>query len=239
MNIQTVRTGFALAGALFASLALAAQQPAPPLEPASPSKPAAEAKPAPKAPPSLDDLLNLTPDKSPDGTPPAPDVTREDLDKRLANEKPEDLFKQALDLMDSSAKRLADAKDPGLETQRLQEDALRKLDQLISQLKKKKSQQQQQKQQQQQNQDQEDKQSQPQQSGQRQEQRHDAESNTTQLPARRDGALRPGLEAARAAWGALPARIREMLLQGQGEKFSSVYEKMTEEYYKKLAEQRP
>ena len=59
----------------------------------------------------------------------------------------------------------------------------------------------------------------------------------TNLPGRRNGALNPALDAARAAWGNLPDRVREMLVQGTNDRFSDIYKKQTEEYYRKLAEQ--
>ena len=40
-------------------------------------------------------------------------------------------------------------------------------------------------------------------------------------------------------WGGLPRRIRDMLMQGRREAFSSVYEQMTREYYRRLAEGHP
>jgi len=215
-----------------------AQQPPPTTPPATPPAPQpapapAQPKDAPPAPvPTLDELLGL-------GGPAAGagDPTRDDLNKRLADENPADLFEQAVGLMGTTASRLGDAADTGLDTQRLQEDTLRKLDAMISQMRRQQQQQQQQKQRQQSPQEQQEQQRRLEQSS-RQETRS-ADSQNTDLPGRRDGALRPGLEAAKAAWGALPARIRDLLLQGSGEKFSSAYERMTEEYYRKLAEQKP
>ncbi len=190
---------------------------------------------APKRPPTLDELLGLAPAGE--------DGASDDLKKKLAEEDPGDLFAEAISLMESSSRRLDDGKDTGLETQRTQEDTLRKLDQLISQMQKKQQQQQQQKQQQQQQNKDSKRDQQQQQQQQNQQQQQDAQQTmnpdqAVNSPARRNGALRPGLEAAKAAWGALPARIREMLLQGSDEKFSTTYERQTEEYYRKLAEQK-
>jgi hypothetical protein len=190
--------------------------------------------------PTLDELLGLPPE----GVRPAggTDVLRDDLNRRLADENPAELFEQAVALMGTTAQRLdaggaaGAAGDTSLDTQRLQEDTLRKLDAMISQMRKQRQQQQQQ----QSPQDQADQQRQQQQ--QQQSARQDAratDSTNADAPGRRDGALRPGLDAAKAAWGGLPARIRDLLLQGSGEKFSTSYEKMTEEYYRKLAEQKP
>ena len=38
-------------------------------------------------------------------------------------------------------------------------------------------------------------------------------------------------------WGSLPARIRDLLQQGRQDKYSDVYEKLTGEYYRRIAEQ--
>ncbi len=198
--------------------------------------------------PTLDELLGLPSDGSKPG--PGTDVLRDDLNKRLADENPAELFEQAVALMNATAKRLdpagtaatgaATTADTSLDTQRLQEDTLRKLDAMIAQMRKQRQQQQQQRQQQQSPQDQSEQQRQQQQQQQQSPRQSQAtDSANTDLPGRRDGALRPGLEAAKAAWGALPSRIRDLLMQGSGEKFSTPYEKMTEEYYRKLAEQKP
>ncbi len=40
-----------------------------------------------------------------------------------------------------------------------------------------------------------------------------------------------------AAWGNLPARLRDALLQGSGDVTSAKWEALTREYYKRLAEQ--
>ncbi len=191
--------------------------------------------------PTLDQLLGLAPADGEPGSPAAalsPDAGRQDLDQRLKNPSIDDQFEEAVGLMGRSAARLTAGNDTGLDTQRIQEDTLKKLDALISQMQKQQQQQQStgSPQQPRQQGDQRD-QPRPAQAS-RSEQRSN-DSTTTDAPARRDGPLRPGLESAKAAWGALPARIREMLLQGSGEKFSSGYDRLTEDYYKKLAEQRP
>lgn len=239
----------AMAAALAAAASAQPPSPAPTTPPTTPPAPqpaqapsqpkdappaaAPQAPPSPPAPvPTLDELLGLG-----GAAPGAGDPTRDDLNKRLADENPADLFEQAVGLMGATASRLGDAADTGLDTQRLQEDTLRKLDAMISQMRRQQQQQQQQKQRQQSPQEQQEQQRRLEQST-RQETRS-ADSQNIDPPGRRDGALRPGLEAAKAAWGALPARIRDLLLQGSGEKFSSAYERMTEEYYRKLAEQKP
>lgn len=152
---------------------------------------------------------------------------------------------EAVDLMLDASGRLNTAGDTSIQTQRIQQSAIDKLDALISQAKK---QQQKKKKQQskQQKQDQQDPSSQPkdqqqsqaqQQQPQQQPGRMDSADRTdADLPAGQGPALSPALEAARASWGNLPARIRDLLTQGSGEKFSGMYQQMTEDYYRKLGE---
>ena len=40
-----------------------------------------------------------------------------------------------------------------------------------------------------------------------------------------------------AAWGALPDRLRGALLQGVADQYSALYERLTERYYQRLAEE--
>lgn len=191
--------------------------------------------------PDLDDLLGLP--KQPreaDKPAAAPDPARTELDRELAGQRINDQFKEAIVLMGDTAARLEDARDPGVQTQRLQEEVIKRLDMLIAAAKKQQSQSSSQQQQQQQKQEQ-----QQQQAKQRQEAGAVAQSNgeDPQEDGRRPGGqtepLREMLDAASAAWGALPPRIRDALLQGGDEQFSSLYEAMTEQYYRRLAEQRP
>lgn len=205
---------------------------------------AAPAKPPPAEDPipDLDDLLGLPkPDKKDEGSPAsAPDPARTALDRELAGQRINDQFMEAIALMGDTAARLESARDPGVQTQRLQEEVIKRLDQLIADAKKQQSQQQQQQQQQQQDQQQQQQQA-------RQQQEAGSVAQSTGEDPNEDG-RRPGgqteplremLDAASAAWGALPPRIREALLQGGDEQFSSLYEAMTEQYYRRLAEQRP
>ena len=38
-------------------------------------------------------------------------------------------------------------------------------------------------------------------------------------------------------WGNLPARVRDVLTQGRNQPFSRLYEQLTREYYRRLAEE--
>ena len=261
-------THTALIVALLGSVALAAQpQPdTAPSPPPAPAK-APQAKPAEPL-PSLDDLLKLAPpttpakpgDQQPDAATPAkpslPDASRQQLDESLKGEQSTEAFAQAVQLMAQAASRLETAGDTSSQTQRVQQSAIEKLDALISQAKKqqkKKQQQQQQQKEQQQQKDQQQQQqpSQPQQGdeqsaeakaqaqAERERQAAQAAAQAAQgLPGAENAMLNGDLQSARAAWGNLPSRLREALMQGSGEKFSSGYQRLTEDYYRKLAEKK-
>ena len=217
-----------------------APAPKPPDKPPPPPPP-------PAAQPTLDELLGITPAPSPekpttgkpaDGPPSPADPSKADLNRRLTGQELSDAFKQAVALMGDASTRLTDQKDPGLDTQRIQEDAVKRLDQLISSLQKQQSQQQQQPQQGQsdpkQGPPQQGKQGKAQQSP---EQKGGDGERKDLGPSLQEGALNPQLESARAAWGSLPARIRDMLMQGTEDRFSARYKALTQEYYKRLAEE--
>lgn len=185
--------------------------------------------------PSLDELLGIGGDK-----PTTDDPAKAELDKLLSGKELGEAFQQAVTLMGDAAKRLGESSDTGVATQRLQEDALRKLDQLISSLDR---QSQQQQQQQSQSQSQDDPRNSPRQRQQQQQQQQQTQQPAGGEPQEHDGptlqegGLNPLLDSARAAWGALPARVREMLMQGSADRFSALYNKRTQEYYRRLAEE--
>lgn len=184
--------------------------------------------------PSLDELLGL-PAKPGDML---DDPTKTDLDRLLSGGEIGDAFRQAVTLMGDVARRMQDGGDAGLTTQRMQQTILRRLDQLISSMEQQQQQQQQQSSsQQQQQQNQSSKQVPSQQQSERNDEQRGDNTGQTQLPARRDGGLNPAPESTRAAWGNLPERVREMLVQGSTDRFSSMYDAMTRSYYRKLAEE--
>lgn len=268
------------AGVLLSSTGLARSvddPPAPPPAspqpaPASPSAPAATtasatgqptSAAAPASPPkglrSLDEQLGLTPTPAggPGGAAPVPTPNQQDLTDRLNDTKLEDSFKEAIALMNRAASRLSDHRDVSIDTQRIQEEAIRRLDQTLSEAKKRQQKQKQsssssssQQNSQPQQTDAQGQQPQQPQSGMTPEERarqeaaqraaaqRAAEANANLSPPEREReALRAALEASRAAWGNLPERVRQSLMQGSGEKFSTVYQQMTVDYYKRLAEQ--
>ena len=136
-----------------------------------------------------------------------------------------------------TADRLEFSLDTGATTQRLQQSIIKRLEDLIEASQ---QQQQQQQQSQQQSQSQQQQQpNQPQQQSQSQSDNPQGENRDERLPlgGPQDAELRDTLDAARAAWGALPERVREALQQGSEDFYSRVYNSLTESYYKRLAEE--
>ncbi len=191
--------------------------------------------------PTLDELLGLdesgdeSDDTDGEDAPVRTDAADDELDRELDPEKPiADEFLEAVNLMRESAGRLSEQTDTGAVTQRLQEDILRRLDELISKSSEQSSSsssssssQQQQQQQQQPNQAQRDMSNQNVTEG----------ENAQDAPAQQDARLGAQATLDGARWGSLPERLREALLQGSSDRYSSLYQSMTEMYYRKLAEE--
>jgi len=226
----------AILGALSIGLPAFAQEETPPAEPEEQVEEQAEE--APPALPDLDDLLGLEPDEEADDAERVPTQEELELERRLSAEEAEDAFKDAVRQMGEVADTLRLAHDPGLRTQRVQEDILLKLDMLIEQAEQNPSS----------SSSQSQSQSQPrpqqrQQQGQQQSQQQQASGaqgdNRSEMtpPGGQEAPLRDLLDAAQAAWGSLPPRVRDVLLQGSSDRFSTLYESMTEEYYRRLAEE--
>jgi hypothetical protein len=190
----------------------------------------------PRRPPSLDELLGLDEeDKDKRSGEVAGQEAAEELQRRLDDEQLRHAFTVALEKMTLSAELLETQLDPGLGTQRVQQEILVNLDRLIDEARKQcagggaSS-------------------AQPSTGPQeRQEPGKRAGDDPGRVTGGRPGAGGGGevpeqgeigavLEEMRSEWGSLPQRVRDMLLQGRNEKFSSLYEKLTGEYYRRLAE---
>lgn len=225
--------------------------PATPPKVPEPSPPPAADKP-PAKPKSLDDLLGVPATPSGAGSDAASSTEaaeaeqRRRLEKSLAEASMEDLVTRAIGAMKGAAERLSDQKDAGLGTQRLQEDALRSIDRLLEEAQRQQQQQRSQSRsssrQQRSSSDDPSESSQP--SGQRQQGRQQGgtstsgESGESEPPPPEDGSASDSdLSESRIEWGRLPDRIREMVLQGRRDRVSSVYERLTREYYRRLAEE--
>lgn len=250
-----------LGGGVSASAAtpmLCAAQDASPKEPSAPQgADTSGPKPAEKAPPrSLDDLLGVpagAEGKSPAES--AEDAARREQEKRLERSLNEasmqDLVQRAMDGMKTAAERLADAKDPGLGTQRVQEDVVRTLDRLLEEAQKrqgKKSSSSKSGSKKKQSSKQDDgKQDPSEQNGQQQRQNSRSANNQSNAADPGDGeksdtrddgvAESSELEETRMEWGQLPERVRELVLQGRRDRVSTIYERLTREYYRRLAEE--
>ncbi len=184
--------------------------------------------------PGLDDLLGI-PKPADERAPDAADALKRELEDKLAGRQIAEQFGEAVRLMGQTAERLQTAGDTGLATQRLQEDVLKKLDALIESAKKKKgdpsssssSQSDADKRRNQPNQPQ----------GQQNQAGKGDNRGQVDPPARREGPVNPALDQTGAAWGALPAHVREALSQGYSDSYSAIYRAMTEAYYRRLAEE--
>lgn len=189
----------------------------------------------PAEPDSLDELLGL-PGDQPAEVPAEGEPTSDgELEKMLSPEEIADEFAKAVDLMKQASGRLESSHDTGITTQRMQEDIVKRLEQIISAAERNSQQrmsQQNQKQQKQQGQQQ----PQPQQS---QANKAGARENRSQVdpPGRQDGALSPVQPAPGSTWGNLPEHVRDALVQGRSDRFSSLYQALTEAYYRRLAEE--
>jgi DNA primase len=216
---------------LVTSAALAVQTQPVPSQPPQPEPPPRE--------PTLDELLGLTKPRDPATEPDTP-ADETDLERALlGRSQVDDDFVHAVELMDRVAGRLNTSKDTGLETQRLQDEILRKLDKILDDAQKQQSSSSSKSSQQQQQQRQQQQQQQKQSSQSQQQQQKTSGEQAGPGPGRQDGALREPDPAASAAWGNLPPHVRDALMQGLSDRFSAMYERLTREYYERLAEDEP
>ena len=213
------------------------------LTPAALAQDEKQPEPAPTPPPAkplpdLDDLLGLPADTRDDADRPRADIDRADLERRLSAQQISEAFEEAVIQMRDVADALRVTRDTGLRTQRTQEEIILKLDMLIKQAEQNQQQSQSQSQAQQRPRPQEQQQA-PSQQQPSQSQQETQGDNTQEgtPPGGRDARLNEFLDAAQAAWGALPPRVRDVLMQGSADRFSSLYESMTESYYRRLAEE--
>jgi hypothetical protein len=196
--------------------------------------------PAGDPPPTLDDLLGLEEQERDDsGERAAAQEAEQALQQQLTGEEITGAFQEALEKMSLSATLLDVDLDAGLGTQRLQEDVMARLQQLIDAARQQQSQSSSssssQREQEQQQSD-PGRQQQQQQADQQPGEDQPSESGETDGPPLQEGDINSMLEETRAEWGELPQRVRDMLMQGRQERFSSLYEQLTREYYRRLAE---
>lgn len=182
--------------------------------------------------PTLDELLGLPRASGDDGAA-SQDAA---LKRALGAEDQGEPFEQAVALMQDVVARLNQESDAGLETQRLQQDILTKLDALIDAAQQN-QQNQRQRSRSRQQQEQQQSQQMQQQSQQAQQQAQTNQAGDPNVP-RQDGSLRAPPAGSAASWGNLPEHVRNALTQGRSDRFSSLYQQLTERYYRRLAEDR-
>lgn len=162
------------------------------------------------------------------------DPDKVQLDRKLTAQEAAEKLEQAVQQMHETAFRLEQIRDTGIVTQRLQAEILAKLDVLIKNA------------QNQQSSSQSSSQSQSQQQQQQEmPQKGDQNAQPSNQPGATDGGGNPAFQegqrdqfdATKAAWGALPERIREKLMEGSDDNFSEWYRALTEAYYKRIAEE--
>ncbi len=205
---------------------------------------------------SLDDILGI-PEEDRGGSRGADEIASEKregaVDRALSGQPTlADLMQRALTEMKTSRARLQDAQDTGLGTQRAQEAALKALDALIASARQQQQQSSsssssssQSKQSKGENGDPSEGKSEPSDSKPReQSEQSTKERSTTQDGSTSDspapfeqGNAGAELREARIEWGRLPRRVRELLLQGRRDHVSVPYERLTREYYQRLAEE--
>lgn len=204
--------------------------------------------------PSLDELLGIPghfevgpaqPESGPGDAKPQPGSeaqTEAQLLGQLSDDQPGDVFDQAIHQMNEAADRLGGQLDTGFETQRLQQAVLDKLDQLIAAAR---------------NQGSGSGSGVPAPGGPSQQESGSAQNMVSGQATNGDasqsgagggasgsgGAGRVGqhdagvMESHRSQWGNLPPRVRDQLLEGLNEQFSSIYRQLTSQYYRRLAEE--
>jgi hypothetical protein len=218
-------------------------------EPATPPKPA-------EGPKSLDDLLGTSKEGKGESAGDADAVAARDqnrrLEKALDGVSMQDLVSRAIDGMKSAADRLGDSKDAGLATQRVQDEVVRTLDRLLEEAKKQERKQKGSKSSSSKSgrekkpgddpseQNGQQKKSEGQSESQREaaSRQTDSSSEANAEGTRPDDAGTLGdISESRVEWGKLPERVRELVLQGRRDRVSTMYERLTREYYRRLAEE--
>lgn len=207
-------------------------------------------------PKSLDDLLGVPTSEQTDATKSSGDDAAEReqkkrLERSLNEASLDDLVSRAVEGMKSAADRLGDGKDAGIGTQRIQEDVVKTLDRLLEEAQKQQKQKSSSSSSRRQSGKPRDSSADPNEQNGQQSSRSEprpgaaAGKNSSSSTENSDGQRPPDqsaadgteLEEARIEWGRLPERIRELVSQGRRDRVSTVYERLTREYYRRLAEE--
>lgn len=187
--------------------------------------------------PTLDELLGLEEPSTTTTDQIIIDANDTLLDQKLDAQQAGKAFTQAVGIMDQVSNRITNNNDFSLTTQRLQEDILTMLDQVIESASSNQSKGSSSSSSSSQSSSSQDQPNQSQQSKAEKQPGSDGESSTTSIPQGSSDA-KPGDEVAPdgVRWGSLPERIRDALSQGISDQYSELYRSLTEQYYKALAE---
>ena len=171
----------------------------------------------------------------------------EQLETMLRHENPADLFEQIISDMETVSSQL-NTGNVSLEAQREQNEIVKKLDQIIAQVKQQQSQKGksgQNSKQQQANQDRAGQNQAKQQQGKSQSNKQSSKLSSLGQNSGQAGSVqvdesqvKSELKEKRSEWGHLPERTRKEIQEGMKETFSAKYRKLTEKYYEQLANQR-
>jgi hypothetical protein len=179
------------------------------------------------------------------------------LQRSLDEASLQDLVQKALEGMRSASSRLTDQSDAGLGTQRIQEDVVKSLERLLEEAQKQQKKQQgsrsssssasrsQQQRKSGESQDPSERNGQQRQPERSRAQGQQKSSSSASGDVEAEVGTRDTDEAAvggelsesRVEWGQLPERVRELVLQGRRDRVSTIYERLTREYYRRLAEE--
>ncbi len=189
--------------------------------------------------PTLDDLLQIEPSAPKVPPRPAPDrAVDAQIRRRLQGINVPDGLEMALREMEEAEGKLGEQLNAGIETQRLQESALSRLDVLIAEAKKQCSACR--------GSSSSSGSPRPQNTGSSANAKATAkgaapsEGNTGEFSPGAAGPVGPDgmpLSQTRSEWGNLPPRLRDELVQSMQERFSLIYRTLTEAYYRRLAEE--
>lgn len=195
----------------------------------------------------LDDLLDIDTPKQPakpDKTDaPKPDKTDDKKPDGVAKETPSDNFAAAVTEM-KQAGGLLDKSQTDRPTQRLQENVIARIDQLIADAKKKQSKSKSKPKPGEADDGGKPQAGPPQQGQGKQPGQPNGQGQEAAQQAGGQGSVSnrgdtEPLDEQFSEWGNLPDRIRKELLQGRDDRFSTLYDKLTQRYYKRLAEETP
>jgi flagellar biosynthesis GTPase FlhF len=205
--------------------------------------------------PTLDDLLDLdVPDAQK-----KPVVEDKPIDPdAVTAQQGRNALERAVGRMQDVASRMGNSRDVSISLQRQQEEIIKDLDQVIAAAKKQQQEQQssssssssssQQQQQNQQDSAKQNSQKRSDASKSNKQTKSASEQQTTKpssnagdtaasMATQQPGSKAQPMESGKVEWGNLPPRLRDELMQGTQERFSPVYEKQTEAYYRRLAEE--